>query len=131
MSNMDHSVIPEKENEDSQAVEDESSSQFEKSANIEHQLVGQVSGRCSQKLSILDKEDEFGSSSGAVAADEGYSRPATDNEDFIAGGGRNSLPSGELQQQKHHEAMAKPAGARHHTKHSSKYSANNLPKNVS
>lgn len=71
---MEHSIIPERDNEDSQAVDDEESSQFAQSANMEHQLIGEVSGRYSQKLSILEKDDEFGSSSGPQAADEGYSR---------------------------------------------------------
>ena len=68
-------MIPERDNEDSQAVDDDvASSAFnaEDSETHNKQLVGEVSGRFSQKLSILEKDDEFGSSV-MDPCDEGYS----------------------------------------------------------
>lgn len=76
-------MIPERENEDSQAVDDSiNSSAFnaEESQTHNQQLVGEVSGRFSQKLSILEKDDEFGSSV-ADPCDEGYSQRQQTEDD--------------------------------------------------
>ena len=141
---LDHSVIPERDNEDSQAVDDDvASSAFnaEDSETHNKQLVGEVSGRFSQKLSILEKDDEFGSSV-MDPCDEGYSQRQQTEDDQAAG--RSSMPSKQLnhQHQNYHAGSmvvqsttnqvqgTNQAHAHHHTKHSSKYSSNGLPTNV-